>query len=48
MLKKFGIGVLVIAALIVGGQLVLYTFDGHPLPETEQFLAGPRLFRHPR
>jgi pimeloyl-ACP methyl ester carboxylesterase len=40
MLKKIGIVLLVLIALIIGGQAVLYAFDGHPLPETEQFLSG--------
>ena len=42
MLKKIGIVLLVLVALIVGGQAVLYTFDGHPLPETEQFMFEQR------
>lgn len=40
MLKKIGIVIVILIVLIVGGQAVLYTFDGHPLPETEQFLSG--------
>lgn len=37
--KKTGIALLVLLVLIIAGQAVLYIMDGHPLPETEQFLS---------
>lgn len=40
MLRKTGIVALVLVALVIGGQAVLYIVDGHPLPETEDFLTG--------
>ncbi len=39
MLKKAGIALLVLLALVIAAQAVLYIMDGHPLPETEQFLS---------
>jgi len=40
MLKKIGIVVLALVVLVIGGQAVLYIYDGHPLTETGQFMSG--------